>query len=78
MALTIIQSQSVIEALLLAKKWSHEMSTMEEDETIAKAIKYVLAAMKDGMPIGQYEEECEEESEPDQKPWAMRKAYGGR
>lgn len=77
--LTFFQSQEIIEALLLAKTFGHELSTEAEDKTITKAIKYMSAAMREGkMPLGEHEGDVVEQSEPDQTVFQMRKAYGGR
>lgn len=78
MALTLIQATVVLESLYLAKEWAQRESTQDQEVALDKAIKYIAAAMKDKMSIGEYEEEEEEQSEEDMTVHSMRKSYGER
>lgn len=75
--LTFFQSQTILEALNRGKHVVNECGTDEDMQLMDKAIKHILNAIKDGMPIGEHEDDMIEESEPDQTFGAMRHSYAG-
>ena len=76
--LTYFQAETVLKALKLAETQLIDAGVSDDDlETIEKAKKHILAAIKDNMPIGEHEDDMMEESEPDQTVGAMRHSYAG-